>query len=241
MLDLGEGILSAGGEINRVEDSLVRVGNAFGASRTNVFVLTSVINLTVTFPDGTSETETRRFLASPVNDLRKLEELNSICRACAKMDIYKFNEALQKVLSVRSNALHIYIGNVITALAFTLFFGGSLADSGIAALFAVFISLLQAYFSKICPNKVFFYLVTSIIIGSGIILTTRFINGLNVDKIIIGDIMLLIPGLAITNAIRDIIIGDTVSGIIKLSESLLWAISLAGGFMLALGLCGGVL
>ena len=54
------------------------------------------------------------------------------------------------------------------------------------------------------------------------------------DKIIIGDIMLLIPGLAMTNAIRNILSGNTISGFIRLAESLIWTGSIAGGFMLAM-------
>lgn len=47
----------------------------------------------------------------------------------------------------------------------------------------------------------------------------------------IGDIMLLIPGLMSTNAIRDVLIGDTLSGIIRLIAALLLAAALALGFM----------
>ena len=54
------------------------------------------------------------------------------------------------------------------------------------------------------------------------------------DKILIGDIMLLIPGLAMTNAVRNILLGNTISGLVRLADSLLWAAALAGGFMVAL-------
>jgi len=55
--------------------------------------------------------------------------------------------------------------------------------------------------------------------------------GVNLDLIMIGDIMLLIPGLMSTNAIRDVLIGDTLSGIIRLIAALLLAAALALGFM----------
>ena len=56
--------------------------------------------------------------------------------------------------------------------------------------------------------------------------------------IMIGDIMPLIPGTAITLALRDILVGDTVSGILKLIESVLIAGGIAGGFMIAIMLVG---
>ena len=54
----------------------------------------------------------------------------------------------------------------------------------------------------------------------------------------IGDIMLLIPGLALTNAIRDILMGDTISGLLRMCESILWAGALACGFIAAIWMMG---
>ena len=51
--------------------------------------------------------------------------------------------------------------------------------------------------------------------------------------------MLLIPGLALTNAIRNILVGNTISGVMRLIEAVLWALGLAMGFMLAMFLVGG--
>ena len=64
------------------------------------------------------------------------------------------------------------------------------------------------------------------------------ILALHVDKIMIGDIMLLIPGLMATNAIRDILIGDTISGVMRFIEAMLLAAVLALGFIGAIFLIG---
>ena len=53
------------------------------------------------------------------------------------------------------------------------------------------------------------------------------------DKVMIGDIMLLIPGLALTNAVKDMFVGDTITGSLRLVESVLWAAGIACGFALA--------
>ena len=67
---------------------------------------------------------------------------------------------------------------------------------------------------------------------------TSWSMNLDMDMIMIGDIMLLIPGLMSTNAIRDVLIGDTLSGIIRLIAALLLAAALALGFMGAIILFG---
>ncbi len=57
---------------------------------------------------------------------------------------------------------------------------------------------------------------------------------ISTDMVMIGDIMLLIPGVAMTNATRDMLSGDTISGVMRFVESLLWAVALALGFMAAI-------
>ena len=51
----------------------------------------------------------------------------------------------------------------------------------------------------------------------------------NTDSVIIGSLMLLVPGLAITNAVRDSIGGDLLAGIIRAIEACLIAVAIALG------------
>jgi len=67
------------------------------------------------------------------------------------------------------------------------------------------------------------------------------VTGLHVNQILIGDIMVLIPGIAITNSIRYILSGDIISSFEKLMDSLMQAFGIAAGFMLSLLLIGGQL
>ena len=59
------------------------------------------------------------------------------------------------------------------------------------------------------------------------------------DKIMIGGIMLLIPGIAMTNSIRDMLTGDIVTGMLRLVDSILRAAAIACGFALSLMITGG--
>ena len=65
---------------------------------------------------------------------------------------------------------------------------------------------------------------------------TRLGVGQNQDLIIIGALMALVPGIAMTNAMRDIMAGDMVAGISKAAEALLIGAAIALGTALALGL-----
>ena len=63
--------------------------------------------------------------------------------------------------------------------------------------------------------------------------------GIHPDKIMIGNIMLVIPGIQLTNSLRDMINGDMISGLLNMSEALLKAIAVAMGFAIIL-IFGGV-
>ena len=76
--------------------------------------------------------------------------------------------------------------------------------------------------------------MNSFICGLGIMAVAGIWTDISPDLVMIGDIMLLIPGVAMTNATRDMLSGDTISGVMRFVESLLWAVALALGFMAAI-------
>ena len=132
----------------------------------------------------------------------------------------------------------VFWGSVLGGGGFAVFFGGSIWDGLAAAVFAALICLLQQRLGKTQLGVVASNLMVSFVIGVGVGLVTKLIPALHMDKILIGDIMLLIPGLAMTNAIRNTLVGNTISGFVRLGESLIWAAALAGGFMVALVVVG---
>ena len=243
ILNMGEMLLNAGAEIKRVEQTINRLGKAYGAERMDVFAITSSIVVTMSFPDGTEITQTRRIEQPAGTDLSRLERLNALSRRCCEdgMLIQELAEEMDRIQNETVSIWYVYVGSVIGAAAFSVFFGGAVQDGIAAGVFALFICLCQNVLSTFCPNRVIFNLLCSLAAGIGIYGVTAVIPVFHADKIIIGDIMLLIPGIAMTNAVKDMLVGDTIAGTMRLLESLLWAGALAGGFMASMWLMGGVL
>ena len=104
-------------------------------------------------------------------------------------------------------------------------------DAAAAGLGAALIWVLQQYLRPVCMNEITFQFAASFLVGCAICTLALIWPVLHMDRIMIGDIMLLIPGLMSTNAMRDVLIGDTLSGIIRLIVALLLAAALALGFM----------
>ncbi len=239
LMDMGEMLLSCGAEVNRVEDTLIRMGSCAGAVRMNVFVITSSIVITMQLPDGKATTQTRRILGGSIN-FKRLEELNALSRRfcanpCSPEELGREIEALKR----QSNRVRpMLLGCALAAGSFAVFFGGSVLDGVFSAVIGFLIGLAQLKLSGITPNPLIFNLLCSFAMGTMVALSKRLLPSLNADMIMIGDIMLLIPGLPMTNAIRDVLVGDTISGIMRLVESLLWAGGIACGVMLSMLLLG---
>ena len=210
-LDMGDALLNSGAEIFRVEDTLNRMGYACGAAQMNVFVITSSIVITMEFPEEGARTQTRRIRESGGNDFTKLEQLNDLSRRFCNHPVpaAELRKEFDKININKTKPLWKLLGSLLAACSFAFFYGGSIPDAVAAGFGAVLICGL----TLLCPF-------------------------LRMDKIMIGDIMLLIPGLMSTNAIRDVLIGDTLSGIIRLIAALLLAAALALGFMGAIILFG---
>ena len=68
--------------------------------------------------------------------------------------------------------------------------------------------------------------------GFAVVLLVKAGIGDQPDKIMIGNIMLVIPGRQLTNSLRDMINGDTISGLLNMSEALMRAVFVAMGFAL---------
>ena len=236
MLEMGDLLLDSGAEISRTEDTLTRMGLAYGALRVDVFVITSIISISMEFTDGEAMTETRRIRSTGSTDFHRLEDLNGISRSCCAdpLPVAELRARLDAVAAGRKPLSVILIGSMLAASSFAVFFGGSLWDALAAGLFALAVCFLQERLGRTELNTVAFNLLISLLIGLGVGLLAALLPMLHMDKILIGDIMLLIPGLAMTNAIRNLLVGNTISGTVRLAESLIWAAALAGGFMVAM-------
>ena len=114
----------------------------------------------------------------------------------------------------------------------------------IAFLCGIAVQTITASFGKINIFPFATAIIGSAVIAIIAITACRIFHMGNIDTIIIGGIIPLLPGLAITNAIRDTIMGDLLSGASRLAEVLLTSVGIAGGVGLVISVylsLGGVL
>ncbi|MDO4488807.1 MAG: threonine/serine exporter family protein [Eubacteriales bacterium] len=238
--DIANAMFESGAEVKRIEKSLYLLAQSHGATNISSFTINSNINMTCTFPDGNIVSQSRRIVNYPSFDLKRFEELNEISRKCCetKAGAAEIREMLKKT-EVPKSPKRLLIGAVIVGFAFSLFFGGGFADAIVSAILGGLIVVADRTLGRYLPNTIIYNFVMAFMLGIISGLTCKAFPMLNNDKILIGDIMLLVPGLFITGAMRDMLTGDTISGTMRFIESILWAGALAMGFITAFLVIGG--
>ena len=242
-LDIGEQMLISGAEVGRVEAAIRYICTAYGCHRTDVFTITSSIVVTIEDKDGIHGTQTRRITGAKT-DLARLHRLNDLSRRiCADKPDYDIIRA--ELISIReARAYPLWLEVLASGLigcAFAVFFGGSFVDGLVAALLGCGLRFTTWLLQKANMNAIFTNVVAAFLLSFSSIFLTRHGIGCDANKIIIGNIMLLIPGIALTNSLRDMISGDIMTGLLRFLDAVLVAAAIAAGYILAAQLLGGVL
>lgn len=239
-LDLGELMLSSGAETFRVEDTMRRILSKSNYQYVEAFVTPTGIFTTMSSSADNSELPLSyiRRISRRSNNMNKIVEANQISRLFCS-DQISLDEAVQSLEALKQKTeyseLQIILATTLTASAFTVMFGGTLADALAALATGFALALANFLLVKTGTSNFFQLLVGGFVIGSFALLFQRFLHiGDNLDFIIIGAIMPLVPGVAITTGIRDIINGDLVSGVSRAADAFIIASLIATGVGFAL-------
>lgn len=241
-LDIGEALLRNGAEVYRVEDSIIRVLNAYGAARIDVFAIPSLMVATLQMPGEQSVSETRRILHTYTN-LDAVSRLNALCREVCRTTPppEEMEERLRRVLAVKPYPpVMTLLAYVVSSFAFAVFFGGSLMDGAASAAGGMLLYFAVRLLQKLRISPVFVDIIGAALAAGCALLLTRFYPGGQVDKIVIGNIMMLIPGLELTNGMRDLFSGDMLAGLLHIGEAIFFASMIALGAAYILSLGGGM-
>lgn len=240
-VEVGYQLLISGGEIYRAEESISRILTAYGLTTGEVFAIPNCIMASISTDQGRARTRVRR-IPNHGTDIYRLEAVNDLCRKlCAHpVPVEEASARLAEILekepyySVPVNLFAHFIG----AGTFGLFFGGSWQDGVCAGLCGMAIGVTVLLLNKVKANLLFKTIAGAAVSALMALLLTAIGFGRSVDLITIGALMILVPGIAFTNAVRDIMVGDMVSGLSKFSEAILIGTAMALGTGFAMVLAG---
>ncbi len=233
--DIGFHMLSYGGEIYRVEETVKRICSAYGVDSADIFAIPSTIIVSITCQDKTYS-KTRR-LSVKGTDLDKVDRLNDLSRRMCrdKPDYTTAKQMLSQVNAGKEYPLWMLCcAHGSAALIFALFFGGNWKDGLWAFPIGVMIKLTSYWLGKRNANSFFVTVIcgalSALLAGLGAQL--HVID--QISHVLMGAIMNLVPGLMLTNAMRDIMAGDFIAGLMRVAEAMLIGAGIAVGVMVPL-------
>ncbi|WP_335869562.1 threonine/serine exporter family protein [Bacillus sp. 2205SS5-2] len=232
----GKIMLRSGAETYRVEDTMMRIATSFGMEQSHSYVTPTGIIFSI---EGDEPTKTKLIrIVARSTDLKKVTVVNGISRQIAEGGL-SVKEAYDKLKEVENNNLTfpLPIQTIAAAIAsgcFLIMFEGHWNDF-LPALLAGGVGYYSfVYFHKVIEIKFFAEFLASFLIGLLAYLFTNIGLGHELDKIIIGSVMPLVPGVLITNAVRDLMAGHLISGLSKGAEAFLTAFAIGSGIAVIL-------
>ncbi|ASN04105.1 threonine/serine exporter family protein [Virgibacillus necropolis] len=229
----GKIMLESGAETYRVEDTMNRIAVSYGLSNAQSYATPTGIIFSV---DRVEKTNFIR-ISKRSTDLHKIAEVNSISRKLTGDELV-LSEALLLLEDVDQARLEFagwiqIIAAAFVAGCFTIMFGGTWPDF-IPSLVAGGIGyVVMLFFARLVEIRFIAEFIASFVIGMLAILFIQSGVGVEMDKIIIGAVMPLVPGLHITNAVRDLMAGHLVAGVSKGVEAVLTAFAIGAGIAVA--------
>lgn len=224
-------MLRNGAEIYRVEDTAVHILKAFDVESFDVYILANGIFASANEDKEDSCSMIRHVpLASP--HLGRIAAINQLVRELCSQEC-TIEDAWQRLDECRSIPFNKQRSRIlfsgIGCSGFTYLFGGTVIDMVFSFLIGVVLELFSDYLAKYKTSKFVANILSSALVTFLAVMLIVFQLPVMYDKIIIGDIMPLVPGIALTTSIRDFFNGDYLSGTIHLIDALLTAFCIAVG------------
>ena len=228
---IGCRIAVGGAETYRVEETVNRILMAYGVE-SRVYSVPNSLIVTIMIPDQPPMTQLCRMERKGTN-LELVEQYSNLGR-CICEQKPELETAMQWVKDTEKKCKQykpplVTLGYILGASAFTVFFGGNWQDALCAAFCGLLLGIAERFIAKMQSNIFFKNIVAAFLLGFFAYAACEVGLIPNADATVIGTMMLLVPGALFTNAMRDIIFGDTNSGVSRVVEALMIAVAVALG------------
>ncbi|MCR5289174.1 MAG: threonine/serine exporter family protein [Treponema sp.] len=233
-VEAGSLILENGGETYRSEDTIVHVAESLGAKEVHSFVTPTVVIFSWRNADGRHFMNMKRIVHRGTN-LKKIALVNSLSRdlewSGRSEDPTNLRKKLKNIREQKDYpAWFIICAAAISSFFYTRMFGGGNIDGCYAFIIGILLRIVMMILDKIQLNGFIVTLLAGFLVSSGTGLLSLLLPfEIKSDIVVIGTMMQVVPGLAMVNAIRDIIAGDLLAGSARVWEALMIAVGLSIG------------
>lgn len=247
--DAAEWMIENGAEVGRVQDASGELAQALGMKDCECFALPTGVILTITDGAGFTTTVVRRIPRRSLH-LDRLAQLEQVIREASASprpsgegSSWSLGEVWLRLKEAAESPGYpwpvLVPASGLAAGGFALFFGGTEAEGLAAFLIGSLWALLRHFLDHPRVPAVFTTTLGAFLMVAATLGLARLVPGLGAAPPAIGCLMLLVPGLALVNALRDLVSGELVSSQARFSEVILTAAAVAVGASAALAWLGG--
>ena len=236
-IEVGYGLLYNGAEIYRVEQSITYICRAYGIEEIEAFAIPS--SIVVTISDGKRFVTKSKRVIKRGTDLDKVEKMAGLSRKICKEKL-DYEACKREIEKIKTGPVYskkvCFIAYVVIGFVFTRLFGGTVIDGCLGSIVGICIVYLQKLMNRMKANSFFINIVCGFFSAFTANILELKTGLFHADNVIIGTIMLLVPGLTIANSMRDFISSDTMTGMSRLFEALFVAVGIAIGVTAAMAI-----
>lgn len=241
--EVGCRLLGCGAEIYRVEDTVRRLLAAYGITG-EVFAIPNCLIVSIADESGHTHTRMRRANVSGT-DIEDLERYNALSRRLCANPPEDPGELLTQARQLSAGSRRYspavqLTGYFIGAAFFTFFFSGGLADAVVGGLAGLLSGFVVIGLSRVRSNFFITTLAAAFVLGFVAYGLLTVGIPVNIEVVIAGSIMVLVPGLVFTNFMSDLLTGDIVAGLSTFTRAVLSATAIALGTGAAVAICRGL-
>lgn len=233
----GEIIAQSGAETFRVEDTMIRILKTSGASFVDVYATTTGIVASISSPELEPLSGVKR-IANRSNNLSRINDVNQISRDFCDNKI-TIAEAYEKLIQIKTHKIYsnftVAIATIISMVGFAGLFGGNLLDCVFAGVNGVFIIFVGRFIDRKLNSTFMIDAIKCFVLAFLTLIFVNYSSNTHMNIIVIGSIMPFVPGIPITNAIRDTLQGDYSSGASRALEAFVISLGIAVGVGFGMG------
>lgn len=230
-------VLESGGETYRAEETAQAVATGLGAADVECFATPTGIVLSFSGPDGRIRSVVRRVSTRSLN-LDRITRIEDMVRGLVAGEL-DWDGASRTLGEIEGSPERPFVLSLLAAAAgtgfFTLFFGGAWNDALVAAFSGLLLSRMTRNLQRRRISDFFTNLAGGAIIAAVALGAKALGLSEHAGLAILGAAMYLVPGVAITNAIRDTIAGDLVAGVARAADAFMSAAAISIGAGAVLG------
>lgn len=240
VLMLAGAILSqSGAEIHRVEDTMIRIAHSHGIENANVLAIPAAIFFSI---DHTNISRMKRIVHQSY-DMQKVCQVNQVSRSLVEGQI-SLDEALDQLNQIKNQPqpysnLQVTLAAVVAAPFFTIMFGGGVWEALVTALATLLAFPFSLWIKKLIGIDFVSTFAGALVFSLVAYLVDKQLPFLiNPNLVNAGAVMPFVPGIAFTNAVRDLMTNHINTGMTKIFQTLLVILSLGAGTAVAFLIVG---